>query len=255
MEKHEVIKISPEKEEKLIDLVATEIPLTIYINNEELATLLASPDDLAELAVGFAFTSGIIKGYSEIKNVTEDNQRWTVNLKLKNNKFDSRLVSKRMFTSGCGRGTLFYNAADLMHRNKRRDGVAIDRNKIFDLMSDFQSRSLKYKLSGCVHSAALADSTKILITREDIGRHNAVDKVLGHALIKGIKLKDKIILSSGRLSSEIVLKVQKTDLSVLISRSAPTNQAIMHAKESNITLIGFLRGKRMNVYSGKDKVL
>lgn len=254
MEEFEIVKLFAEKEEKITDVITEEIPFTIYVNDKELVTLLASPVDLKDLAAGFLLTAGLIKNYDEIKSVILDNQRWTIYLKLTKN-VDSQVISQRMYTSGCGRGTLFYNVADILHKNKQRENTCINRTKIFALMKEFQGQSKEFEQTGGVHSAALADSESILIVREDIGRHNAVDKILGCALKDNIDLKDKMILSSGRVSSEILLKIQKTPIPIIISRSAPTNQAIKHAKYANVTLIGFVRGQRMNVYSGDERIV
>ncbi|MCG2712324.1 MAG: formate dehydrogenase accessory sulfurtransferase FdhD [Candidatus Omnitrophica bacterium] len=254
MEKIEIFKVSADKEEKVSDLVTEEVPVTVYVNGEELATLLASPSDLKELAVGFLFTSGMIKDFSQIKKITVDTQAWCVYVELLDKQVDLKLMFKRMYTSGCGRGTLFYHAVDVMHRKKQRKGINIQRDHIFNLMRDFQTRSNEFKETGGVHSAALAEGENILVVREDIGRHNALDKIIGYSLIKGIEFDDKIVLTSGRVSSEVLLKVQKTKISVIISRSAPTNQAVKHARDSGITLIGFARGKKMNIYSQKERI-
>ena len=236
-------------------MIAGEIPLTIYANDKEVVTLLASPNDLKELAVGFLFTSGLIMNLQEVESITADSQNWTVYLRLKNGDIDERLLFKRMFTSGCGAGTLFYKTADLAYRKIRRRGITIDRNKIFRLMKEFQRSSPGFKQTGGIHSAALADREGILAVKEDIGRHNAVDKIMGWALMDNIDLKDKIILSSGRVSSEVLLKVQKTPISIIVSQSAPTDQAVKHAKDSSITLVGFVRGQRMNVYSKRERII
>ena len=201
MERHEILRVFPGKEEKVTDAVTVEVPLTLYVNEEEIVTLLASPSDLTELAIGFLFTSGLLNSFDEVKSTVVDRERWAVHLKLKNKKIDTRAAFKRMLTSGCGRGTLFYNAFDLIRRKKPRFPVTIDRNRIFSMMGDFQTRSSGFTQTGGVHSAALADRDNILMVREDIGRHNAIDKILGYALMNKLELKDKIVLSSGRGSS------------------------------------------------------
>jgi FdhD protein len=132
--------------------------------------------------------------------------------------------------------------------------MALSAADLLGLMRKFQTASPEFQDTGAVHSAALATATEIRALREDIGRHNAIDKLLGWALINGVSLDDKIMLSSGRISSEIVLKTKKTTIPVLVSRSAPTNQAIRHAQSADITLIGFARGRRMNVYSGTQRI-
>ena len=123
------------------------------------------------------------------------------------------------------------------------------------MMNHFQKESGKYLNTGCTHSAAIAGSESIIVFREDIGRHNAVDKVIGDRLINHDSLEGAILLSSGRISSEIVLKVQRGRIPVIISISAPTDRAIIKCREANITLVGFARGRRMNVYSGERRII
>jgi FdhD protein len=122
-------------------------------------------------------------------------------------------------------------------------------------MEEFRKRSEIHRQTGGVHAAALADHTGVLVFREDIGRHNAVDKVIGAYLVKENSFKDRILLTSGRLSSEILQKVQRCRLPIVVSRSAPTDRSVALARERNITLIGFARGRRMNIYSGEERIL
>ncbi len=255
MEKIEILKITSDKEEEISDVVSEEIPLTIYADDTEIVTLLASPSDISELAVGFMWTSGLITKFNDISGITIDDKNWAVYLKLRDTQIDSSLLFKRMWTSGCGRGTLFYNAIDIIPRKNCSEVITISRDTLFSIMKNFQHSSLEFKNTGGIHSAALADTKNILVIKEDIGRHNAIDKIIGYGLMNNIELKDKIILSSGRISSEIIFKIEKTDISVIISRSAPTNQAVRHARRIGFTLVGFVRGERMNIYSGKDRIL
>ena len=121
-------------------------------------------------------------------------------------------------------------------------------------MHDLQERALIFRATGGMHSAALADREGLIIFYEDIGRHNAVDKIVGESLLRGISLKEKILLCSGRLGSEILLKAAQLQLPLLISRAAPTTLSIELAEALNITLIGFVREGRMNIYSHPHRV-
>ncbi len=121
-------------------------------------------------------------------------------------------------------------------------------------MTDFQKESKIYLQTGGVHSAALADNAGILIFKEDIGRHNAIDKVIGQGLREKVDFSNKIMITSGRISSEVLLKTQKCRIPLIVSKSAPTNQAVKLAKDMGITLIGFARGARMNVYSEEARI-
>ena len=248
MEKCKILKVVTNKEERTTDIIAEEIQLTLYASGEEIITLLASPFDIEELAVGFFFTSDIINSFSEIKDIDVDRKRWAANIDLRSRKRDMHLFSRKIFTSSCRPNSI--------RRMRRKSGaIKAKRGHIFSLMEDFQTRSSGFKETGCFHSAALADNNSIVAIREDIGRYNTIDKILGYALMNNIKMKNKIILSSGRLSSETVIKIQKTDIPIIASRSASTNRAIRLAENADITLIGFVRGRRMNIYSCKKRIL
>jgi FdhD protein len=255
MEDFEVFRVDSEGKKTIIDLVAEEVPVTLFAGRQELATILASPHHLDELALGFLYGSGIIDDAEAAGTVRVDERRWAVHVELANGKVDTEGLFKRLFTPGCGKGTLYYRASDMVSRGPARGPLTIKAATLLALMHEFQTASPEFQDTGAVHSAALATASGLLAVREDIGRHNAVDKLIGHALLNRIALEDKIILSSGRLSSEIVLKVKKTTVPVLASRSAPTNQAIRHARAAGMTLIGFARGRRMNVYSGEQRIL
>jgi FdhD protein len=116
-------------------------------------------------------------------------------------------------------------------------------------MRSLQDKAAMFKETGGVHSAAVADLDRIIFFCEDIGRHNAVDKIAGQCLVDGVSLEDKVLITSGRLSSEMLLKAAKLQLPLLISRSAPTSLSIELAEALNITLVGFVRGRRMNIYT------
>ena len=138
---------------------------------------------------------------------------------------------------------------------KTESQIRVRSQEIFDLVKGFQHHSLIFKTTGGVHSAALCDNRNILLFADDIGRHNAVDKIFGEALLKDIPTDDRIILTSGRIPSEILLKVAKRRIPIIISVSAPTNLGVKLAADLGITLIGFVRGKRMNVYTNDWRIL
>ena len=254
MAKVNILKIDSKGRESLQDIVTEEVPLTIHLDNDELLTLLCSPEGTRELCVGFFFSSGLIKSFADIKNIVIDRQRWRANIKL-NKSVNNGLVFKRLYTSGCGKGTLFYNAVDFVNRKKIASILTLKAEIVKKLMDCFQDKSIVFRETGGVHSAALCQGDEIMIFKEDIGRHNAIDKVIGEALIKKIDMKKSIVLTSGRISSEIVSKVSMMGAAFLVSRSAPTNQAVNWAKTINLTLIGFVRGTRMNVYSAEERIV
>ena len=235
------------------ELVTEEVPLTIEVNGGELATLLCSPVDLKELVIGFLYTSGLMEDFSAIKSLTLDQERWKAYVDA-DFSLTPELLSKRLYTSGCGKGIIFYNPLDLMSRTPLPDGMTVVGEDIFLLMKKFLTASEEYRRTGGVHSCALAKGED-MIFKDDIGRHNALDKVIGAGLQRKIDFASRVMLTSGRVSSEIVSKALRCRLPVLATGSAPTNQAVKLARAANLTLLGFVRGQRMNVYSGEQRII
>jgi FdhD protein len=239
--------------EERSDAVTEEVPLTIELNGTELATLLCSPSDLKNLVVGFLYTSGFIEAASSIKTLTIDQDRWKAYVEC-DVSFPSDMLFKRIYTSGCGKGIIFHNPLDLMPRVRLTDGFTMVGEQFFDLMKKFIASSEEFQLTGGVHSAALVGGAETIF-KDDIGRHNALDKAIGEGLHKKINFSTQMALTSGRVSSEIVAKVLRCQIPILASSGAPTNQAVKIAREANMTLLGFVRRQRLNVYSGKQRII
>jgi len=235
--------------------VSEEIPLTIEVNGEELATLLCSPTDLTALAVGFLFSSGIVNNSKSIGKVVIDRERWKASTSIDRPAVPLKMLSRRVYTSGCGKGIIYYNPLDLMLRTARLPiGSPLDALQIAESMKAFLRISTEHRETRGVHSCALASSDGILFYKDDIGRHNALDKIIGEALLNSVLLEDKVLLSSGRVSSEIVSKVLRSRIPVVVSAGAPTNQAVKLSQESNLTLICLARGPRMIIFSGEERI-
>jgi FdhD protein len=248
---YNIIKIKGENSEHMEDLVIIEYPFTIFIDDEEIITLLCTPKSLKELTIGFLLSESIIESLDAVEKIQidEKNGRGYVLLKERK-KLTESLLNKRTITSGCGKGTVFYNVIDSFKSKKIEQLISVNTDTVVSLMKEFNHKSELFLTTGGVHSCALCDLEKILYFQEDIGRHNALDKILGSALMDNLNLKDKIILTSGRISSEILIKAAKRGIPAIISRSAPTSLAVDMAKTLNILLIGFTRGEKMNIYNG-----
>lgn len=254
-ERFRILKLSEKGTSCIEDVVAREFPLTIILNNQELATLLCSPTNPEYLAIGFLFSEGLLKGKGEIRKIMVDDQRGVVRVEADSDEeFARDALCRRFITSGCGRGTSFYSAVDVQGHVKVQSPLKISTLEIVALVNEFQSRSQIYRATGGVHSAALCDTKHILVFNEDIGRHNAVDKVLGECILNDISTDDRVIITSGRISSEILLKVAKRNMPMIISKSAPTNLGVKLADDLGITLVGFVRGRRMNVYTHEWRI-
>jgi len=248
-ERFPVLRVTEKGRDNIVDVVVTEFPLTITLNNHEVVTLLCSPTNLRYLAAGFLFSEGLIESKDDIKEIKVDGEGGMVQVETAG--FVSLPSSRRLVTSGGGRGAPFYHQAQA----KVESDIEISVGEAFTLLDEFVQRSAVFKATGGVHSAALCDTKSILVFSEDIGRHNAIDKVFGECLLKDIPTAGRLVITSGRVSSEILLKVAKRDVPVLISKSAPTNMGVRLASDLGITLIGFARGKKANIYTNEWRVV
>lgn len=245
-----VQRVTRESRTDIEDSVVRELALSIVLGDRELVSLLCSPSDLDLLAVGFLFSEGLLGSKDEIQEITVDRRRRVVRVKT-TAPANSSLPSKRVITSG--RGATF--RSDARGLPKVRSELLVPVESVFRLVHDFQHHSLLYRTTGGVHSAALCDTSGILCSAEDIGRHNAIDKVFGHCLLNDVPTEDRIVITSGRVSSEILLKVARRRVPVLISVSAPTDAGVKLANALEVTLVGFVRGGRMNVYAGEWRIV
>lgn len=249
-------KVKDKDYERVEDSVIVEYPFTIFLNDEEFITLLCSPKGLEYLAIGFLVSEGVIKTKDEIKNINIDEEKGHGYIQLKNKPFlAEKLFGKRTITTGCGKGTIFYNVLDSLGAQSIKKNLEIRGEDILKLSSQLNEMSYLFKETGGVHACGLCNKEEILLFHEDVGRHNALDKVIGEAFLKNMVLEDKLLITTGRISSEMIIKASKRKIPVIISRSAPTNLSINIAKNLNITLIGFARGKRLNIYYDKENVL
>lgn len=255
-EKAFVIKYDGGAVSKFEDIVVKEYPLTIILDGVDFITLLCTPESLEYLAVGFLLSESIIKGIEDIRSIRVFEDRGIAEVEtIENSVIAKKLYGKRTMTTGCGKGATFFNAADSLSLRKISGKYTVSVQDVIELMKQFNKSSELFLNTGGVHSAALCSGKEMLLFHEDIGRHNALDKVIGEAAFKGIDTGDKIMVVSGRISSEILIKAAKRNIPVLISRSAPTDLAVTYAKEMEMTVIGFARGNRLNIYSRDDRIL
>lgn len=241
--------------ELIDDPLAAESPLTVFLNDQEIVTLLCSPVNQDELAVGFLVSEGLIKGDAgeiRVRVDCEQGMAWVTADKV--SIIAEQTFLKRYITTGCGKGTTFYNVMDAKCRPVTGQ-ITVAAEKIIELMTRTQQVSRLFKDTGGVHLAALCSVDRMILYREDIGRHNALDKIVGRCYMDNISVDDKILFTTGRLSSEILLKVAKLGAPILVSRSAPTELAVKLARQLGVTLIGFARGGRFNLYANEYRVL
>lgn len=235
--------------------VVTETPLTVFVNGKELITLVTTGDANRELAVGFLLAEGFLSEPGDIGMIRQDDEAGIMEIELGGDlKLAEKLWEKRTITSGCGKGATFYSVLDSLQSRPIASGLTVTPGQVHALMKELNARSDLYRATHGVHNCALADPDRILVFRDDIGRHNAVDKIRGHCFLEGIDLADRILITTGRLSSEIVIKVAKMGLPVLVSRSAPTSLAVELARKVGMSLVGGVKGGKMVVFCGEERI-
>ncbi|OHE26695.1 MAG: hypothetical protein A3K40_01340, partial [Syntrophobacterales bacterium RIFOXYC2_FULL_60_23] len=172
-----------------------EVPLTLEVNGKEMATLLCSPTDFKNLAIGFLYTVGVITDPAAVESLVIDKELWKASIGIKPETMPGEFVFKRIYTSGCGKGIIFHNPLDVLQRGRIDSDFTIGGGTIMELMKTFLNFSEEHKATRGVHSAALAAGGEMLIFRDDLGRHNAVDKVIGEAISRGMSFEDKWMLT------------------------------------------------------------
>jgi FdhD protein len=235
--------------------VIAERPITLYLNGKEVVTLLCAGCHLDELAVGFFHAEGFVNTPEDLVGVRVHENFGKVEVCTRaDTSLAERLWSKRTITSGCGKGSLFYNALDALMAKRIQSDLRVSPGHILDRVDDLNLMSETYRHTHGVHNTALATPDEIILFRDDIGRHNAVDMIVGHLFLRDIPLQNKILLTTGRLTSEILVKAARVGIPVLISRNIGTSLAIELAGSLGITLIGFARGGRFTVYTGRERL-
>jgi len=225
--------------------VVREQPLTVYVNGDRFLTLLCSPEKLDALIVGYLWMEKVIGSVDEITalDVSEVDGQAQVTLS-----HPVTLPTERILTSGCGGGITFR----IDHRlfPKLHSTLRVSPATLSARMKNLFDAGVHYKASRGIHGAALADVEQLLVTAEDVGRHNAVDKVKGEALLRGIPTEDRILLSTGRISSEMLLKAARMGVPIIASRTSPTEMAVALAEQLGITVAGYVRADGLNLYAG-----
>lgn len=225
-----------------------EFPLRLIVNGRELATLIASPHDLRYLVAGFLLLEGFVESIDDFLMLSVCEEFGIANVKIRG-ELPQRL--RPSITSGCGTGISFNLRSRISGREKQEQKkfCRVAPDDIFGMMEQLARLSDTYRTSGGIHSAAVGKGGKILLSSEDIGRHNTLDRIAGEALMKGIELSGMILVTSGRISTEMVTKAARLGISLLASRTSPTDLAVRLADEAGITLAGYVRGGGFNVYS------
>lgn len=233
------------------DVIASEYALTIFVNRQEMATVVCTPEYMDELVIGFLASEGAIQSATELRRLDIDEANGVAHVETTGDlRLNQDFYNKRYIGSCCGKSRQsFYFVNDAHLVKPAVSQTVMDSRTILTLMEEMEAASELFRTTGGVHMACLCDASGVLLARTDIGRHNALDKLFGHVLQNGGNLSDKVITFSGRLSSEVLLKVAKIGVGMVLAKSAPTALAIDMAEQLNITTVGFARTGSFNVYT------
>lgn len=230
------------------DALVVEVSIKLILNGSgELAVLACSPEAFEELTAGYLLSEGIIADYDDLVGIRVEGENIFIELKNRD-----KFVPNRGYISSCSGKRLpgDYSRPDLNQAGFERFSAG----DLLSLIGQLDEKSTTFRCTGGIHSAALGCGSNLLFRYEDIGRHNAVDKVLGHTFIDRVPPADKCLVLSGRIAWEIVWKAAKSHIPLILSRSAPTQKAVEWAECLGITIVGFARGERFNIYSHWDRV-
>ena len=235
--------------------VVAEKAVTLFLNNQEIVTAMTVGDYLEELAVGFLFNQNMISQEDKIEAIDYDEELSVIVVRTdtKTN-FEEKLQSK-IRTSGCAQGTIYGDMVDKFDSIKLSKNSTISKSQIINLSKKINTTPSLYLKAGAIHGCVLAIGDEPLIYMEDIGRHNAVDKISGVMFQNKITAADKVFYTTGRLTSEMVLKTVIMGLPILISRSGFTEAGVSLARKAGLTLIGRARGSRFVALSGEERII
>ena len=235
--------------------VVTEKPLTIYLNSQEIVTTMTLGDMPKELSVGYLLNQNMINRKDVIEAIDYDEDIDVVIVRTKRKTNYEKKLSKKIRTSGCAVGTVYGDMMEIFYDIKLNDETKIKSSWMRKISKNIIEVPSLYLKAGAIHGCALCLNDNILAYVEDVGRHNAVDKIAGWMFLNNIEGNDKIFYTTGRLTSEMIIKTVQMEIPILLSRSGFTESGVNLANEANLSLIGRMKGKRFILLSGRHRVI
>ena len=240
---------------KITTSVVIERPLTIFLNNQEIVTVMTVGDYPDMLAVGFLLNQNMLRADDEIISIDFDDDLDIVIVRTKRETDFEQQLKKKTLTSGCAQGTVFGDLMEKFEKISVGSSAILKTTWLYALSQEINSTPSLYLKVGAIHGCVLCKQDQPLIYMEDVGRHNAIDKIAGYMFLKKISAKDKVFYTTGRLTSEMVIKTVQMGIPILISRSGFTAWGVELAKEAGLTLIGRAKGRRFTALSGIERII
>ena len=240
---------------KITTSVVIERPLTIFLNSQEIVTVMTVGDYPDMLAVGFLLNQNMLRIDDEIISIDFDDDLDVVIVRTKRETDFEQQLKKKTLTSGCAQGTVFGDLMEKFEKISIGSSAILKTTWLYALSQKINSTPSLYLKVGAIHGCVLCKEDQPLIYMEDVGRHNAIDKIAGYMFLNKISAKDKVFYTTGRLTSEMVIKTVQMGIPILISRSGFTAWGVELAKEAGLTLIGRAKGRRFTALSGLDRII
>ena len=240
---------------KITTSVVIERPLTIFLNSQEIVTVMTVGDYPDMLAVGFLLNQNMLRVDDEIISIDFDYDLDVVIVRTKRETDFEQQLKKKTLTSGCAQGTVFGDLMEKFEKISIGSSAILKTTWLYALSQKINSTPSLYLKVGAIHGCVLCKEDQPLIYMEDVGRHNAIDKIAGYMFLNKISAKDKVFYTTGRLTSEMVIKTVQMGIPILISRSGFTAWGVELAKEAGLTLIGRAKGRRFTALSGLDRII
>ncbi len=234
--------------------VTVERPLTLYLNSQEIVTMMSICDYPEYMAVGYLVNQNMIQPGDEITGIDYEEDINTVVVRTPVETDFEDKMKKKTLTSGCAQGTVFGDVMEKFETVHLPTDTIIKTSWLYALMKKINTQPSLYLEAGAIHGCVLCKEDRLILYMEDVGRHNAIDKIAGYMFMHGIEGGDKIFYTTGRLTSEMVIKTVQMGIPILASRSGFTAWGVELAREVGLTLIGRARGKRFVVLAGKERI-
>jgi FdhD protein len=245
------VSVGPRAAREVEAEIVAEALACISVNGQELATFMCSPFKLKEMALGFLYNESLISSLDDVRSVHISKNETCVDVWLQQREFE--VPKRKIVTAGCGGGVTF---DDLSQRHEPlMSDMKAPAGQLSRLMRKMHLGAELYRRARGIHTAALTEEQGILLQVEDVGRHNCLDRLAGAALIQGVDTRDRILLSSGRISSEMINKARRMGTPVVCSRTSPTSLSVALAESWNISIVAYVRQDKMRIYTHSERIL
>ena len=235
--------------------VTVERPLTLFLNSQEIVTMMTICDYPEYLAIGYLLNQNMLGGDEKISGIDYDDEIDTVVVRTnRETNFEDKL-KKKTLTSGCAQGTVFGDVMEKFDKIILPDSVVLKTSWLYEVTKSINTMPSLYLHAGAIHGCVLCKEDRGLVYMEDVGRHNAIDKIAGYMFSHNIPSGDKFFYTTGRLTSEMVIKTVQMGVPILVSRSGFTAWGVELAREVGLTLIGRARGTRFLALAGEKRII